>query len=40
MSKDRQKVEVIKDGQKLTDKQLENVRGGIAKIVAKPIAHK
>ena len=40
MSKGKQKIEVIKDGQKLTDKQLENVRGGIAKIVAKPIAHK
>ena len=40
MSKDKQKVETVKDGQKLTDKQLENVVGGIARVVAKPIARK
>ena len=31
---------IVKDGDRLTDKQLKEVVGGIIKIPPKPIAHK
>lgn len=37
---DKHDKKILKDGEKIQDKDLEKVVGGMAKIINKPIAHK